>query len=76
MNNLPDDLEALTLLLAKNVDLPDTEFLPLQFSYYSMRLVEEMDHADQSCSVQFTLNWAMFPISLLSALILLIKQGD
>ncbi len=41
-----------------------------------MRLVEEMGHGDQSCSVQLTLNWAMYSISLLSALILLIKQDD
>ncbi len=73
MNNLPDALEALMLLFAKNGDLPDTEHMSSEFSYYSMRLVEEMGHA---CSVQLTLNWAMNSISLLSALILLIKQDD
>ncbi len=33
-------------------------------------------HADQSCSVQLTHNWAMYSISLVSAVILLIKQDD
>ncbi len=73
VNNLPDALEALMLLFAKNGDLPDTEHMSSQFSYYSMRMVEEIGHADQSCSVQLTLNWAMYSISLPSALILLIK---
>ncbi len=76
MNTLPDALEALMLLFAKNGDLPDTEHMSSQFSYYSMRLVEEMGRADQSCSVQLTHNWAMYSISLLNALILLIKQDD
>ncbi len=53
-----------------------TEHMSSQFSYYSMRLVEEMGHADQSCSVQLTYNWVMYFISLLSALVLLIKQDD
>ncbi len=74
MNNLPDALEALMLLFAKNGNLPDTEHMISQFSYYSMRLVDEMGYADQSCSVHLT--WAMNSISLLSALILLIKQDD
>ncbi len=64
------------MLFAKNVDLPDTEHMSSQFSYYSMKLVEEMGHADQSCSEQLTFNLAMYSISLLSALILLIKQDD
>ncbi len=76
MNNLPGALEALMLLFAKNGDLPDTEHMSSQFSYYSMRLVEEKGHADQSRSVQLTHNWAMYSIALLSALILLIKQDD
>ncbi len=42
------------------------------FTYvYSMRLAEETGHAGQSCSVQLTHNWAMYSISLLSAVILL-----
>ncbi len=64
------------LLFAKNGNLLDTEHLSSQLSYYSMKLVEEMGHADQSCYVQLTLNWAMYSISLLSALFLLIKQDD
>ncbi len=64
------------LLFAKNGDLPDTEHMSSQLSYYSMRLVEEMGHADQSRSIKLTLNWAMYSISLLSTLILLIKQDD
>ncbi len=76
MNNLPDALEALMLLFAKNGNLPDIEHMSSQFSYYIMRLVEEMGHADQSCSVQLTHNLAMYSISLLSAWILLIKQDD
>ncbi len=58
----------------KNGNLPDTEHMSSQFSYHSMRLVDEMGHADQSCQVQVTHNRAMYSISLLSALILLIKQ--
>ncbi len=51
VNNLPNDLEALMLLFAKNGNLPDTGYMSSQFFYYSKRLVEEMGHADQSCSV-------------------------
>ncbi len=60
MKNLPGALEALMLLFAKNGDLPDTEHMSSQFSYYSMRVVEELGHVDQSCYVQLTLIWDLF----------------
>ncbi len=39
LNNLPDALEALMLLFAKNGDFPDTEHMSSQCPYYNMRLV-------------------------------------
>ncbi len=48
VNDLPNVLEALTLLFADDVKMMTRRYEPSQFSYCCMGLVEEMGPTDQS----------------------------